>query len=103
MTILSSAYVWYGEGSTEVERKAAKKYAEQLAGGESVTELYEGKEDNDDSMFWMVLGDEPYANADYWKWRGAMSNPEPTIWRVNASKRVNIVSSFLVFGWVIES
>ncbi|KAH6913911.1 hypothetical protein BKA70DRAFT_1096251 [Coprinopsis sp. MPI-PUGE-AT-0042] len=98
LSILSSVHVWYGEGSTEVERTAARKYAEQLAGGESVTELYEGKEDNDDSMFWMVLGDQPYANADYWKWRGAMSKPEPTMWRVNASKRVNILSPVEFFS-----
>jgi hypothetical protein len=95
--------VWYGEGSTEAERRAARDYAEQLAGGESVTELHEGKEDNDDSMFWMVLGDEPYANADYWRWRGAMPKPDPTIWRVDASKRVNTVSPILVTTLVIGS
>ncbi|KJA28999.1 hypothetical protein HYPSUDRAFT_128486 [Hypholoma sublateritium FD-334 SS-4] len=83
LTILGSIYLWHGRGSTTEERTAARKYAESLSNDKSPPiELLEGESD-DDEMFWMMLGDEDFARADYWKWRKIFSGiPDPMIWRV---------------------
>jgi len=83
VTILDSVYVWYGCGSTSRERNAALQYAETMT-KESVSpiELYEGENDNDE-MFWLILGDDGFAKADYWRWRMNLANTEPSIWRVD--------------------
>lgn len=51
--------------------------------GSSVIELSEGEDDSDE-MFWMILGDEEYAKADYWKWRRTASVQDPQAWRIDA-------------------
>jgi len=95
LSILDTLYVWYGRGSTPQERLAALGYARSLAAtGSSVIELTEGEDDNDE-MFWMILGDRGYAKADYWKWRRTASVPDPRVWRIDAKHGVHPVSSFL--------
>lgn len=86
-------YIWHGHGSTPVEQEAATRYAEALANGGPISEIYEGKESEDDAedMFWMIIGNDAFASADYWKWRGSSPSVDPTIWRVDASKKVNTV------------
>ncbi|KII92264.1 hypothetical protein PLICRDRAFT_50680 [Plicaturopsis crispa FD-325 SS-3] len=84
LSILDTFYVWYGSGSTSHERIAALRYARTLAGSDAtINELSEGESD-DDEMFWMMLGDEDYAKADYWQWRRDATPVDPRVWRVNA-------------------
>ena len=86
LTLLDTLYVWYGRGSRQQERDAALKYAQGLAvKGSTVVQLAEGESD-DDEMFWMMLGNDEYADADYWKWRPAAPERTPRLWRVDADK-----------------
>jgi len=69
------------------------KYAQDLAAkGSTVVELAEGESD-DNEMFWMMLGEDEYAKADYWKWRRTSSDVAPRLWRVNADKGEDAVST----------
>lgn len=84
--MLNTFYVWHGCGAIVTERQAATKYAQKLCEKSlsgSVTELVENEND-DDEMFWMILGDEGFGRADHWRWRRDASGIEPRIWRVNA-------------------
>ncbi|KAF9529441.1 hypothetical protein CPB83DRAFT_765018 [Crepidotus variabilis] len=82
-TILGSIYIWHGCGSTPKERQAALSYAQTLSPDPvSPTELVEGEND-DDELFWMMLGDEDFARADYWRWRRASAEVDPSIWRID--------------------
>ncbi|KAF8967877.1 hypothetical protein BDZ97DRAFT_475685 [Flammula alnicola] len=82
LTVLGSIYVWHGCGSTPEERNAALKYSKKLSNdAASPIELLEGETDNDE-MFWMILGDDGFAKADYWKWRKSCSIIDPSIWRM---------------------
>ncbi|TCD60969.1 hypothetical protein EIP91_009250 [Steccherinum ochraceum] len=82
LSLLETFYVWYGQGSVPAEREAALKYAQALAQSQdAVVELSEN--DNDaDEIFWMMLGESEYANADYWKWRPSLRDASPRIWRL---------------------
>ncbi|KAJ3989957.1 hypothetical protein F5890DRAFT_977989 [Lentinula detonsa] len=80
LTVLETIYVWYGCGSVASERKAALAYGHSL--GANVVELQEGQ-DNGDEMFWMILGDDAFANADYWHWRPSTADITPRIWKVS--------------------
>ncbi|KDR75771.1 hypothetical protein GALMADRAFT_226417 [Galerina marginata CBS 339.88] len=93
VTILGSVYVWHGRGSTLEERKAALQYANTFS-ADAVTPLVllEGEDDNDE-MFWMILGDEDYARADYWQWRKASPVTDPSVWRVDADNSNTPVSA----------
>ena len=62
-------------------------------GGTPVIELYENE--RNDEMFWMILGEEEYANADYWKWRKNSSIIDARIWRVNAHTNKDAVCAYL--------
>lgn len=45
-------------------------------------------------MFWMFLGQEPYANADYWSWKKqAESGCEKRTWVVDCADEAEPVSS----------
>ncbi|KAK0195469.1 hypothetical protein F5146DRAFT_1100956 [Armillaria mellea] len=77
VSVLGTIYVWHGCGSLAKERQAALRYAKTL--GSNVVELSHSEGDNDD-MFWMILGEDDYAQADYWKWRSSASYIEPRIW-----------------------
>jgi hypothetical protein len=80
-------YVWHGCGSMEQERHAAVTYAQGLAGKDGkVVELKEKEDDEDDEMFWMMLGEDAYARADYWRWR-PQAIWEPRLLRVDSSDR----------------
>lgn len=84
--------MWHGRGAREEERDAALKYAHVLAAkGSTVVKLVEGESD-DDEMFWMMLGEDDYAKADYWQWRRTWSEPDPRIWRLDAQNRKSPVS-----------
>ncbi|KAL1741865.1 hypothetical protein HDZ31DRAFT_84556 [Schizophyllum fasciatum] len=82
-SILNTQYVWHGRGSTSQEREAAFQYAKALSGGleDAIVRLTEG-EDDQDEMFWAMLGDDAWANADYWQWRREASSADPRIWLV---------------------
>jgi hypothetical protein len=68
LSSLDSLYVWHGRGSLDQESKAAIEYAQGMAGNTmSIVELAEGHDE--DEMFWMYLGDDDWAKADYWQWR----------------------------------
>lgn len=91
LSILGTIYVWYGLGSVTAERKAALAYARSIHAEADVVELTQGEND-DNEMFWMILGDSPFAEADYWRWRRTSSlDINPSVWRVDASKRANTV------------
>ncbi|KAI1796359.1 hypothetical protein LXA43DRAFT_1157380 [Ganoderma leucocontextum] len=95
-SILETFYVWHGRGSFAAEQRAALAYAKQLAPSEeNIVELTED-ESQEEEMFWMMLGDGDYANADYWKWRSNALSLDPRIWVVDASQGdvVRPVSSF---------
>jgi hypothetical protein len=78
------------------------EYARSLeVGGNPAVELHEGGQENDE-MFWMILGDEEFANADHWKWRRTSSLIDPRIWRVSASIDKDAVCVFL-FGLLNEA
>lgn len=84
-SLLGSIYVWHGCGSTSREREASIEYAHMLS-PDPVTpiELFEGGNDADE-IFWMVLGEEEFAKADYWRWRHSWSDYDPRIWKVDTS------------------
>ncbi|KAF8897057.1 hypothetical protein CPB84DRAFT_1681849, partial [Gymnopilus junonius] len=93
VTVLGSVYVWNGRGSTDQERKAVLQYATTFS-TDSIppTVLTEG-DDDDDEMFWMILGDEDFANADYWRWRRSSPSVDPSIWRININDPSTPVSA----------
>ncbi|KAJ3852177.1 hypothetical protein EV368DRAFT_82784 [Lentinula lateritia] len=80
LTVLETIYVWYGRGSVASERKAALVYGRSL--GENIVELREGQDDGDE-MFWMILGEEAFANANYWQWRPSAADINPRVWEVS--------------------
>ncbi|KIM40211.1 hypothetical protein M413DRAFT_446377 [Hebeloma cylindrosporum] len=89
VTLLGSVYVWHGRGSTVQERAAALKYTETFSVDVvSPVELIEDEDDNDE-MFWMILGDDTFAKADYWQWRGTFNHVDPSIWRIELSNEIN--------------
>lgn len=59
-----------------------------------MVELVEGETD-DDEMFWMMLGNDDYAKADYWKWRRTAANFHPGAWQIDAVKGKNAVSPIM--------
>ncbi|CAE6402398.1 unnamed protein product [Rhizoctonia solani] len=70
VTVLDAVYVWHGRGATQAEHEATAAYARTIAGPEKeIEEFDEGKED---PMFFMLLGDHAWANADYWKYRAPL-------------------------------
>ena len=98
LSILGTIYVWYGIGSVATEREAALAYASSIRGGADIVELNQG-EDDDNEMFWMILGESPFADADYWRWRRASSlDINPSVWRVDASKRTNAVGCISLYN-----
>jgi hypothetical protein len=84
--VLGNVWVWHGSGAVASERQSALRYARGLSS--EVTEFSQGVDD-DDEMFWLVLGDEFYADADYWKWRRGSSEIDPRIWEVNPNDSVS--------------
>jgi hypothetical protein len=84
LTLLGSCYVWHGKGSLPGERQAALGYALSLAVESSPVELVEQESDGNE-MFWMMLGNDDYARADYWRWRPDLATVLPRIWRVDSS------------------
>ncbi|KAN0105279.1 hypothetical protein V8E52_011193 [Russula decolorans] len=84
LTLLGTCYVWHGKGSLPGERQATLGYALTLAVKSSPVELVEHESD-DNEMFWMMLGNDDYARADYWRWRPDSATAFPRIWRVDSS------------------
>ncbi|KAK0485856.1 hypothetical protein IW261DRAFT_1329900 [Armillaria novae-zelandiae] len=94
VSVLGTIYVWHGCGSLAKERQAAMRYAKTL--GSNAVELSNSEADDDD-MFWMILGEDDYAQADYWKWRSSAAHIEPRIWHVNTACREDAVSRIFSF------
>ncbi|TFK44823.1 hypothetical protein BDQ12DRAFT_673637 [Crucibulum laeve] len=85
LTILDAVYIWHGRGSTALERQAAVWYGQSLNKVDaSPVELFEGEDDNDE-MFWMILGEDEFAKADYWQWRRTSAITDPKVWKVDAT------------------
>lgn len=85
LRVLETIYVWYGRGSLESERTAALAYGHSL--GEDIVEVYEGQSDGAE-MFWMILGDDAFANANYWQWRPSAVDDDviPRVWVISEQK-----------------
>lgn len=82
ISILETFYVWYGSGSIQTEREAARNYALKLSHSpETVIELSEGEND-DDEMFWLMLGEHEYARAEHWRWRKLLPDPDCRIFKL---------------------
>jgi hypothetical protein len=60
-----------------------------------LVEVEEGKEDD---SFWMFLGQDTYAHADYWRFRKQATDDyvDPRIWRVDCSAKAEPVRSSIV-------
>jgi len=92
---LGALYVWHGRGASEDERKVALSYGHSLTHAPTtVIEFEEGKEDE---MFWMVLGDDGYANADHWKFKGQLDRLGARIHLIDSSKTKSPVSQAPVY------
>ncbi|KAI5123911.1 hypothetical protein M0805_005727 [Coniferiporia weirii] len=85
ISVLDTLWVWYGCGSALAERSAALRYAQTLV-SPSEKDIVEVEEGQEDEMFWMFLGDEGYAHADYWKWRKGEKGADPRVWRVDCMR-----------------
>jgi len=93
-------YVWNGRGARPDEKKAAFDYAASLCGdADSVIVLDEGENDEDE-MFWAVLGDgdRDYAKASCWAWRASANAYDPQLWKITASPSHQVGSVYLVTG-----
>lgn len=93
-------YVWNGRGARPDEKKAAFDYAATLCGdADSVNILNEG-EDDEDEMFWAVLGDgdKDYAKAFHWGWRANVNVGDPQLWKISASQSQKVDSIDRVTG-----
>lgn len=55
-----------------------------------VQEMTQGAEGDDGEMFWMVLGEEGYADADFWRFRPRFENRVPKWYRVSASDKTAV-------------
>lgn len=90
-------YVWHGRGSPTKERQAALDYAHRLSSDpDNIHGLVEGEND-DDEMFWLILGSDEYARADYWRWRRESEFTNPRIWSVDT--RGDQLVSTTIGGW----
>lgn len=79
--------MWNGRGARPEEKKKAFDYAVGLCDdADSVIVLNEGENDEDE-MFWAVLGDgdRGYAKAFYWAWRADVNTNDPQLWKISAS------------------
>ena len=89
-------YVWNGRGARPEEKKAAFDYATGLCGdADSVIVLDEGENDEDE-MFWAVLGDgdREYAKASHWAWRASVDMDGPQIWKISALQSQQVGSVY---------
>jgi hypothetical protein len=101
LSLLGAIYVWHGRGATEDERKVALTYGQSLTRASSgVVEFEEGKEDE---MFWMVLGDSGYANADHWKFKGQLDSLGARLHVVDCSKVKSPVSPFIAHSFALSN
>ena len=92
LSVLDALYVWHGRGSSEDERRVASAYAQSLkTESTNVEEFEEGAEDE---MFWMVLGDDPFANADHWKFKNHSDITGARLFNVDSSRLKDPVGSY---------
>lgn len=52
----------------------------------------EFEEGQEDQMFWMILGNDGYANADHWKFRGQLDRLGARVHVIDSSKSKSSVS-----------
>jgi len=84
VSILDTVYVWHGRGSCEDERHVALAYAQSL--GSTAENIVEFEEGTEDEMFWLILGEDDYANADHWKFRKQLDRLGARLYTIDASK-----------------
>ena len=70
------------------------KYARALTAGTN-KKLVEVEEGHEDESFWMFLGHDAYAHADYWRFRKQSTEDvsDPRIWQVYCNAKAEPVSS----------
>ncbi|KZT43494.1 hypothetical protein SISSUDRAFT_1029682 [Sistotremastrum suecicum HHB10207 ss-3] len=76
LSTTSTIYVWYGRGSLQAERQAAKHYAGILSHKSTRIHVVELEEGQEIDSFWMPLGD-AFIPADHWKFRNDDRSCEP--------------------------
>ena len=96
VSVLDALYVWHGRGANQIEREAASTYAKKLA-TDSVT-CTEFDEGNEEEMFWMMLGEEPYANSNCWSFKLDSDTVQPKLYRIDAAKSGKVVSRALSYS-----
>jgi len=87
LSILQVFYVWNGRGARPEEKRAALDYATSLCGDLDSVDVLDEDDNDDDEMFWAVLGDgdRDYARASHWAWRAGASLCDPQLWKISAS------------------
>lgn len=76
--------MWHGRGSHSSQRKIAMSYANALLTDmKTLIELEEGKEND---LFIMLLGDDDYASANYWRWKAEDPQYDLRIWEIQSHK-----------------
>lgn len=98
VSVLGNIYVWHGRGSRSNEASHASSYASSLSN--DTVPILEFKEGEEDPMFWAYLGDEPWANADYWSERSEHEGrPSSSVWKIDASTSSPVRhATYSVFG-----
>lgn len=74
-------YIFHGRGATSSERREAVRYATFLISDDTIPTEFE--ETEEDEMFAMILGDDTYAMADFWKYRNAHGPCDTELFRVD--------------------
>ena len=88
-SLLGTFYTWYGHGTILEEKRAALEYAQSMAASSNVIELTE-EEDDADEMFWMMLGEREYAQAEHWKWKPSTPGAIARIWALQRSSSQDV-------------
>lgn len=93
-------YVWNGRGARPDEKSAALDYAISLCGDPDSVNVLEEDDNDDDEMFWAVLGDgdRDYAKASHWAWRAGASPGDPQLWKISTSSSQQVDSICRVAG-----
>jgi hypothetical protein len=100
LSILQAFYVWNGRGARPEEKRAALDYATSLCGDLDSVDVLDEDDNDDDEMFWAVLGDgdRDYARASHWAWRAGASLCDPQLWKISASSSQQVDYIYRVVG-----
>lgn len=77
------------------QREAAITYAQSLSTTSPDSEIVELEEGLEDDMFWMLVGTDDYASADYWRWKkdAIVDVVDPRIWRIQGGGESALIVS----------